>query len=62
MDTVLNCKVPAVTDRALAIYCATKGETKKDVVTAALSKAIPSEYFKTAEAEINGKKKQGGKG
>jgi len=61
MDTVLNCKVPAVTDRALNIYCATKGTTKKDVVTAALDKAIPPEFVKTAEAEINGKKR-GGKG
>jgi len=52
MDQNINTKVEPLFVRTLAIYRATVGASKKDVVQDALRGHIPDSFFQTASSEL----------
>lgn len=59
MDDVLNIRIDPVVKRALDIWTATEGKSKKDAVSDALKSAIDPKYLTQAETALRSENESG---
>ena len=52
-DSIMQIRVDPISKRALEIYCATEGKSKKDIISNGINMAIPAQYLTTAREQLD---------